>query len=1236
MVRSVKPAVAKETGPAKDVEVTDSYSPQVGSASLAPATEQAKVDSSRPLTPEETPASVQLSPQPTTSQAAAPTVLNTLEEPAPTSETPAAGPTFFEAIRNAANAVGSGIGSLFNNQLKPFKAELDNINTLEKMAQQLKTPEQFAAKTAEFKQRLANGESFDKLRPEAYAVAREAARQATKMRAYDCQVLGALAMDDGHIAEMRTGEGKTLTAVLPLYLNALAGKGAHLVTVNETLAKRDSEWMGPIFQRLGMTVGCVTEQQTPEQKRAGYNCDVTYVSDRALGFDFLRDRGVYNPADKVQRPPFFALVDEVDEVLLDEARTPMIISAKTDEPSSDYKIFNEVVKQLVPGDDFKVDEEKHTAWLTDGGLRFVENELVLMQAKAQMAAAPAGSPQATEARNTLEKATEMKGLLRQENALLKQKEDIDFVKPNLIARSLGMNGKYDREADKKVEGSLQDLSAKRESLAEEFTGINLYAEENTQHLSYLDACLKARTLFRRGKDYTVENGEVKIVDGNKGRVSEGKRYSRGLHQALEAKEGLEVKAETAAISKITMPELMAQYERKSGMTGTGKTSEAEFMESYGFDVIEIPTNKPVIRVDKPDVVFSSKQAKFDAVVERAIKEAQEGRPVLLGTISVNSNRELAARLLKEGWPSDRLQILNADTVRGGADNLDPDAGRSGAITLTTGDRAKLVTPDPYNYKKMAIQAGTLAGDGKPVLLDVATQKDADEVKAWLEGQVPTSVTKSPDASQPGVQIVVGREKPEALTGFTHLDSTQFKVDKPQVLKVNADNAEEVLGKALEAFTDGTPVILEAETSKQLSESASYLLDRGLGLNAIPMVCEGKEKENVMVEMAGRSGMITVATNMAGRGADIKPDLVAITHIAEAAYQKASQNKPTTITVDKDSQALKLQRLLQDHVPVTITDDPEKRAKDGEILVRYGKEMPSLEGEANLKGSDFKTKGLLVLGTERAPSKRIDNQLIGRSGRQGAEGESQFYLSLEDDVPRIFGGEGLEPILNLFGDGEKGLSAGPVNSLMEKAQERVENQHYDQRHNAGKYYDVHRSQREAWFGMRERLVNGEENPVEFVSDFTAQGVAQLIKERLGDKSKYHADEVNTVLDDLRAQLKVDLVLPDLPEKAKLETVEKMLYPKLEKLFSNPNLDTDKLRQAALQQIDLSWRDHLEEMEVLQDGIYLESYGGREPEKVFPERAFEVFQGTLEELKSQMTSVVLPAAARVQAASTSPKA
>jgi len=1155
-----------------------------------------------------------------------PAVLTQLDEtPVPEQPPGEKGLTLAELARSATQGIRNLV---LGDQLKPFRAELEAINQAADQAAELKTPQQFAAKTAEFKARLAQGEPLDSMRVEAYAVAREAAKQATGMFAFDCQVLGALAMDDGHISEMRTGEGKTLTAVLPLYLNALAGQGAHLITVNETLARRDAEWMGPIFEKLGMSVGCVTEDQGPTEKKAGYNCDVTYVSDRALGFDFLRDRGALDPAERVQRGMFFALIDEVDEVAIDEARTPMIMSGKAGVASPDYEVFRTIVKDLVPGEDFNIDEESRSAWLTDGGLRLVENEVTLLEARQALSTAAPRSEEALQAQQTLEKGQLLRGAIRRENTAQKTFDDLEYEKPNPFARAVGLNGKYDRQAARSAESALKVATQIRENLSNDVPTVDLYSEENLPRIHYLEASLKAHTLFVRGKDYTVEDDEVKIVDTNKGRVSDGKRYSNGLHQALEAKEGLPVGAETKTISKITMPELIAQYERKAGMTGTGKTSEAEFLKLYGLDVIEIPTNKPVIRTDHPDLVFANKETKFQAVVEEAMKAASEGRPILVGTVSVNSNREVAARLLKAGWPPDKLQILNAERVKGGEDFHDSNAGRSGTITLTTGERGDSVQPDPVNYKKMAFLAFSALAEGKPVLIDTDRPEDAEQVRAWLESAGPV-MTDRVDPEARGVQIRVrkNREQP-APEGLLHIDAAEHTVGKAHRFKLEENDLADLVPRVLELFAEGEPVILEAAGSKGLSEAAEQLLDRGLGLEALPMVCEGKEKENAMIELAGRSGVITVATNMAGRGANIKPDLIAIERLAEAAFEPASNGQPVTVSVQKESQATKIQRLLEDHIETVIARTPEQQAKPGQVLLRVEKQpLKPTEGEF-LDGADFATGGLYVIGTERAASRRIDDQLIGRAGRQGAPGDSKFFLSLEDDVPRIFGSERFESLLGLFGDAGQGISSDTVNHLMDKAQERVENQHFEQRENSHKYDAVNRIQRETFYKMRESVLTGQEDPVEFVADFSTRGFANLVRERLGAKGKYQASEVREAVRELAHDHKIPVSLPTSASgKLKSDELEEILFPQIQSLLSNPNLSPEKLRRATLGQLDGAWQEHLENMDQLRDGIHFESMTGRKPEEVFVERGYQVFEGMMEQLQESLALKLLPAAGRL---------
>ena len=1226
--KPVKPEDKAQTTIATESTVADTFKPTTDVVTEKNVDSSVSIDNSTSKV--ETPKTPAPTSKTSASSPSSPELLVSLDEPSQPEGQVEQGLTLAEMAKAATQSIGRGLQKLIiGDQLAPFKAELNDINALEPKAKLLKTQAQFVAKTAEFKARLDKGESLESIRPEAYSVAREAALQETGMRAYDCQMLGALAMDDGHIAEMKTGEGKTLTAVMPLYLNALAGKGAHLMTVNGALAKRDSEWMGPIFEKMGMKVGCVTEGQSPAQQKAGFDCDVTYVTDHSLGFSSLRDEGVTDVSERVKRPPFFVLIDEVDESLLDEARTPMILSGKGKDASADYQVFGDLVKKLIPGDDFKLDEEKRTVWPTDGGLRFIENELTIQEAKSALTDALPGSPEALKAQSTIRDAQILKGAIRRENAAQKVFDDLDFHKPNPIAGLIGMDGEYDEKAAKKAEIKLQVAKAARETLASKVDSVQLY-EEDSERVHYLDASLKAHTLYRKGVDYTVEGGEVKIVDQNKGRTSNGKRFSQGLHQALEAKEGLEIKAESVTVSKITMSDLIAQYERKAGMTGTGKTSEGEFIDLYDLDVIEIPTNKPIQRVDQPDIVFPTKEAKYEAVVSEAMESASKGRPVLVGTISVNANKEVAARILDAGWPADKLQVINAERLKGGQDFVDENAGRSGTITLATGDRAQNITSDPINYKRFAASAQEAMKIGKPVLVTVNSQNHADHLSAWL-GEEGSSVVDKPDPNRGGVQIKIqsGKQAESIDTSaFTALDAQDFAVEQPLHLKLDSKNTEETVKQALSAMQDGTPVIVSAHGSKQMAEISEQLLDRGLGFEAIPMVCDGKEKENTMIEMAGRSGVITVATNMAGRGANIKPDLVATQQISEAAYQHLQNGETVTITVDKATQAEKIDKLIGDFLPVSVSESPTATANKGEILIRYGDELPEVKEGVSLHGADFATDGLYVIGTERAPSRRIDNQLIGRSGRQGAVGESRFFTSLEDDIPRVFGDDKLEDLLGYFDSSSEGVSDKKLNSFMRQAQERVENQHLEQRENATKFDKVHRVQRETFTKFRRDVLEGKEDPKLLVASFATDAMTKMAKAKLGKKRKHSAQDVAKVFKELSQELKSPLKFDAKgKEKVKNQDITDSLAEQTLKLMDNPNLSEVKLAKAILGQLDFAWQGNLEAMDQLQGGIHMESMVGRKPEEAFVERGYEVYAQSMDIFKENLTRAILPAAAKL---------
>ena len=936
-----------------------------------------------------------------------------------------------------------------------FRHELDQINRLESSAAKLKTPEQFQAKTAEFKAALRAGASFDDIRNEAYAVARQAAIVSLGMRPYDCQIQGALAMDDGHIAEMRTGEGKTLTALMPLYLNALAGKGAHLVTVNDTLASRDAKEMAPAFNLLGLSVGTVLEDMKVDEKRAGYAADVTYTTDRALGFDYLRDRTAKNPAARVQREPFFALIDEVDEVLIDEARSPLIISGQGEGFQQDYQEFNQIVAGLEAGKDYYLDRKKHSAWLSETGLVRVENRLQKNALSRELESG--ASPQRSEAiRAELAEREKLEKLLTEEQAGFQALRDTKREKPGMIARWRG--AEWNEETLEKAEASLQTSKENREKAVERLPAFNLFSDENSHRVRFLYASLKAHALFEAGDDYTVTDGKVEIVDQNKGRTSEGRRYNDGVHQAIEAKEGVAVNDDQRTIASITYPNMFKQYPRLSGMSGTAKTSEGEFIKLYDLDVQPIPTNKPVIREDQPDLVFRTLEEKYEALATDAAKDFFEGRPVLIGTLSVEHNEYLAKLLLSKGVPRESLQVLNADTVRG-----------------------------------------------------------------------------------------------------------------------------------------------------------------------------DKEGENEMIGQAGRSGVITVATNLAGRGANIKPDLINFKQLAEKTVASAGQGKPVSITVRKKSEAEWLNSWLGDQasvVPYNSTEAPGP----GEVVIRYTKGVPEVEQQPEwsaetvmLDGADFPTGGLTVYGTERSTSRRIDDQLIGRSGRQGAPGRSRFYLSLEDDLLRIFAGSKLDAIMSHFVDPGKGVSSEILDKLIAEAQGSVEGDHFAAREATNKQDEVLNYQREAFFAMRDDLLDGGKPMRERLETMVFNAVNDAVFDKLPDKDRVKYGQIREALAQASQDLNLPLELPFLNNREPYSDDKRMsaddLAYELQDLVSRgtgkalramkalTGRAEEGVRPILLDVVDDTWSEHLEMMDRLRMGVQWQVLAEKDPEVEYKLQAYDLFGETV---------------------------
>lgn len=930
------------------------------------------------------------------------------------------------------SVLGSVVSSILGTPRARLAKELKEINKLEQGVKGLKTPADFAAKKADFVKRIKAGESLEKIRPEAIAVARQAISVAQGKRPHDCQVSGAVAMCDGQIAEMKTGEGKTLTAVMPLYLNALAGKGAHLVTVNDTLAFNGAQENRSTFDLLGMSVGCALEGMDADQKREAYKADVTYVSNHTLGFDFLRDQTAKHPRDRVQREPFYALVDEADEVFLDEAQTPLIISGKTRKVEGEYQTFHQLVGRMKKGDDFRADPDRNTVWPTETGLEWAQTQLQVQELDKKLAT----SKDPAEQLNIRREMAQVEGLahsIRLEQA----------AERALEADGLSPTEKAARQA------SYDKAVAQKKELAESTSTYELYAEENAHRARFLENALKARVLFRRDKDYLVDEGGVQIVDPKKGRASEGRRFSSGLHQALEVKEGVEVNPELQTTASITYPNLFKRYPRRAGMSGTALSSAAELYELYKLETVRIDTNKPVARVDEPDTVFKTEEEKFAALARDAAQDFFEGKPVLIGTLSVKQNHYMLQQLLKQGVPEDSLQVLNAESVKG-----------------------------------------------------------------------------------------------------------------------------------------------------------------------------NKEAENEMIQDAGRSGVITVATNLAGRGANIKPDLINFKKVSMDVSQAVEKGKPVVIELEKGEDARWLGQWLGGYEPTIIDKSSRHLPRAGEVTIRVGKGglAPADGVLLNADAPKYQTGGLTVYGTERAESRRIDDQLIGRAGRQGAPGRSKFYLSLEDNLFQKYGGTGLPALQRLFTEPGKGLSGKMFSKLIDAAQQNAEGAHAQMRQHTTNHDQVLDQQRDNFFGLRDEIVESGDEVRQQVSRMAANAVADAVLDELPDKKTFTHAQIGEAVKKAEKTLGTPLPLAFLDPKLKTPPKTKMKAKDLESelldlghstaskaLKAQP--DDESVRAGLLEVVDDTWSGHLEEMEGLKASSQWQTLAQQDPEVFFKIESANVFAQTL---------------------------
>ncbi len=819
---------------------------------------------------------------------------------------------------------------------------VEKINSLEPTVEKL-TDAELRAKTGEFKSRLQKGETLDDILPEAFATVREASKRVLGMRHFDVQLIGGIILHQGRIAEMKTGEGKTLVATLPVYLNALTGKGVHVVTVNDYLAKRDSEWMGKLYKFLGLTVGLVISGMTPKQKKEAYAADITYGTNNEYGFDYLRDNMVIRKEEMVQRELNYAIVDEIDSILIDEARTPLIISGTAAESSDLYSKADDFVKRL-----------------------------------------------------------KAKTIIEEDTKDLDQAED---------------NEKYDYVIDLKAKSAT--LTEKGTKKAEEYFKLeNLNDIENSDIVHYINKALHAHGIMKKDIDYIVKDGEVLIVDEFTGRIMYGRRYSDGLHQAIEAKEHVKIANESKTLATITFQNYFRMYNKLSGMTGTAMTEEAEFREIYNLDVISIPTNKPMIRQDLNDIIYKNERAKFRAVVEDIRKSHEKGQPVLVGTVSIENSEKLSNILKREGI---KHEVLNAK----------------------------------YH-----------------------------------------------------------------------------------------------------------------------------------------------EKEAEIIAQAGKYGAVTIATNMAGRGTDImlggNSEFLAKQEMRKQGYSDELIEQANAHNETEDEEILKARETFnkyQNKFEEEIKEEKEKVLAAG---------------------------GLKIIGTERHESRRIDNQLRGRSGRQGDPGESRFYIALDDDLMKIFGGDMITSVYNtLKADENMPIEMGLLSKTVENAQKRVEGKHFSIRKHVLQYDDVMNTQREIIYSQRREVLDGKD---------LKEKIQKMMHSVIEEIILTHETEEGLDKEGIKTEAKsiLGIELNDVNDNT--QELEEELYNKVIENYTakEEEIGEQTLRElervVMLKVVDQKWMDHIDAMDELKDGIGLRAYGQKDPVALYKLEGFDMFEQMTNDIKIDVVKIL----------------
>ena len=846
--------------------------------------------------------------------------------------------------------------SIFNKIFKSYSEKevkrimpiVEKINSLEAEIQKL-TDEELKNKTNEFKEQLKQGKTLDDILPEAFAVVREASKRVLGMRHFDVQLIGGIILHQGRIAEMKTGEGKTLVATLPVYLNALTGKGVHVITVNDYLAKRDSEWMGKLYKFMGLSVGLVIAGMSPQDKQKAYNCDITYGTNNEFGFDYLRDNMVIYKEQLVQRGLEYAIVDEIDSILIDEARTPLIISGRANQSSDLYKKANDFVKRLTP--------------------KIIVEEDIKDEAQAE------------------------------------DNENYDYI-VDLKAKSASLTQKGIKKAEQAFN-------------LENFNDI-----ENSTIVHHVNQALRAHGIMKKDIDYIVKDGEVLIVDEFTGRIMYGRRYNNGLHQAIEAKEGVKIADESKTLATITFQNYFRMYNKLAGMTGTAMTEEAEFEEIYNLDVISIPTNKPMIRKDQNDAIYKNEKAKFNAIVQ-SIKESHEkGQPVLVGTVSIEKSEKLSNILKKEGI---KHEVLNAK----------------------------------YH-----------------------------------------------------------------------------------------------------------------------------------------------EKEAEIIAQAGKFGAVTIATNMAGRGTDIM--------------------------LGGNSEYLAKQEMRKMKIPDNLIEEANTfYDTENEEILNARKTFKELEEKYDKEIKKEKEKviavgGLKIIGTERHESRRIDNQLRGRSGRQGDPGESKFYIGLDDDLMKIFGGDMITKVYNTIGMDENiPIENKIISNAVESAQKRVEGRNFSIRKNVLKYDDVMNAQREIIYKQRRQVLDGE-NINQNILNMIKSLAEEVVMQQFAGENEVNIESLNTNIKNIFGLDISDFVKENSKDQnaivEKLQETALAEYAKKEEKVGSAQL-RELERIVMLKVVDQKWMDHIDAMDELKDGIGLRAYGQQDPVVKYRIEGMDMFDEMILDIKHDVVQLLM---------------